>query len=282
MNMSWHSIFLYYSSLQLHKEWLERRRAQLKPQLPKEDTSTDKSSYFRRIIKFKSEGEPEHNPAISFMPNQSLEDSSADDNKNYKYDLITSPEEQEGHRHQPPPIIVTNQIPSSLARDNELKPKEKLLTNSEKNQSTTTATYQVMTTDAGPETTTTPFTAESSTTPQSFKKIRKPSSLWNDVNRHPLTLTKEDAAPSPPPKTTTSAPPTHPFTTTSSLPVTDVSTAAMPTLAKKSSRRAVWSTWSEWSHCSRSCGGGVRSQERMCRWAPETTKLIAVAWFMGL
>lgn len=255
-------IFSFYNQ-QLHKEWLERRRAlKLKPQQQQQPSMEgnlgDKSSYFRRIIKFKSDVEPQQTNDISFMPDQSAEGHSSDENhKNYKYDLITSAEEEEeqvnGTSATPtssstlqPTTIVTKHFQQSVS-DREIQLEQSTSTESVSTTTLLPPPTTTTTTESDELMTTTTFLTTELPTRPPIKKIRRPSSLWNDRNRRPLTLINRD-------RTTT--------TRTVQPPPLKISTAKA---TKKSQRRAVWSTWSEWSDCSRSCGGGVRSQERTCR-----------------
>lgn len=48
--------------MQLHKAWLEKRAA------AKATTNSEKTAYFRRVIKFKNKNEPLDNNNISFVP----------------------------------------------------------------------------------------------------------------------------------------------------------------------------------------------------------------------
>ncbi|GAB0094710.1 thrombospondin type-1 domain-containing protein 4 [Sergentomyia squamirostris] len=77
--------------LQMHKDWLERRAAQ-KARLQE----LEKSAYFRRVIKFKTDREPIHTNDISFMPKQDFDPPSLyDESERNKYDVyeadVTTP-----------------------------------------------------------------------------------------------------------------------------------------------------------------------------------------------
>lgn len=255
----------------MHKEWLERRRAHLKS---KTTPSEDKSSYFRRIIKFKSEAEPEQSNDISFMPDQSsLESHTTDDTKNYKYDLITSSEEEElkarnvttsTEKPNPSQPVATKQI-----RGNKVSLEEATSTTEASStspsttppQPTTTEDYATSTVDQFLDTPPLPPT----TTEMSVKRSKKPPSLWNDRNRAPLS---NDLKTSTTTSTTTTSTTTATTSTTEATPPNSPppeSKATPPKQQMGHKRSAVWSAWSAWSGCSRSCGGGVRSQERTCR-----------------
>ncbi|XP_059620455.1 thrombospondin type-1 domain-containing protein 4 isoform X2 [Phlebotomus argentipes] len=70
--------------LQMHKAWLERRAAQ-KAQMQDQE----KSSYFRKVIKFKTDQEPIHSNDISFMPKQDFDPPSLyDESERNKYDVF--------------------------------------------------------------------------------------------------------------------------------------------------------------------------------------------------
>lgn len=263
-------------TFQIHKEWLDKRRAQLKSVRPTgalsppvQSQNSSNNSYFRRIIKFKTKIEPESSNDISFMPDQRFPAGPNNDVSSYKYDLITSSEESAGadfNISTTPPNVVVETRSMTNRRTTEEPDTFDSMTDQVVTQSatasplaTTTTTivdisedWTTTSTEAVAETTT-PITVKTPPIGEDRKTHRRPPSLWNERNRRPLNVGNE-------------LPKAEIIANATTLP-RQVTTNAKESSSKKNpSKRAIWGSWGPWSECSRSCGGGVRRQERTCRY----------------
>lgn len=280
---------------------------------PDNRNTTDKSSYFRRIIKFKTDHEPDHHPNdISFMPDREgvRGGGEGEDNydRNYKYDLITSSEEEQlTSTSIPEPTIISKHVQedkshnsheitrssNDIGRNDEQLAENSINYSTSPSTTTEEATTISTTTSQSTSPLTTELTAETTTTtemdegngewttegdnwvttttpPSTVARVpiattttprpttmgrRKPPSLWNERNRRPLAVnrvTKTDSV-----TTTSTTPPT------TSTTATAASKSVLVT-GPKTNKKSPWGPWSPWSDCTRSCGGGVRSQARTC------------------
>lgn len=203
--------------------------------------TSNTDQYFRRIIKFKSHLEPDQSNDISFMPASHRD--GGRDNRNYKYDLITSSHEMDVGYTEVPQKLVPEVSINTVQSTSVEEPPPPVSTSTEQPETTTSqsATTSEPTTTTPPEWSTPavtmadlgPITTISPPTRPTVQR-KKPASLWSEHNRRPLKVVQKKVS-----------------------------------LANNSSNvsgsRAMWSTWGKWTGCSRTCGGGVRSQERTCR-----------------
>lgn len=238
--LSFNKNFLFYLHFQLHKAWLARRSGTLKTlSPPTNDTALSRITYLRKLIKFnKNTNEPISENDVSYVPhnlseekdkklriNQSISnDSSSNNNRNDIYNVVSS------STHE------------TLLEKDAIKEDEiiKIVNNIDEVRSSTSKTDASHTTQLDNNipnydatTSTEASILETSTIETGLKEVE------NSIERIPEMDNVSSKS-------------------------SEKQEQQEVIKAEDISVKSVFTSWSNWSLCSRSCGGGVKSQSRKC------------------
>lgn len=218
---------------QLHKAWLARRSKSRLYQLPSSsnDTALNRITYLRKLIKFnKNTNEPMSENDVSYVPH--------DLNKELEVDRRTN-------------LIVTSSTEDTNQGMRVISSEEDLSNAIESN------TFEV----------TSPWTLSTSSNPE--EKFLNSSGLIDSFTEREIkNYKKEESIGLSSTTSSTELSPvatiTPEITTLSKFEKSQDTTSESPIKADDITIKSVFTSWSTWSSCSRSCGGGVKTQSRKC------------------
>ncbi|XP_052863931.1 thrombospondin type-1 domain-containing protein 4 [Anopheles cruzii] len=290
--------------IRIHREWLDRRAARRSngsasspasvpslppPPPPLTTTSTPRTTYMRKLIKFKNENEPLSENDVSFVPHfeagsntagiggsgDSEDDDASprnqgprpgadgnelliDDAERYRYEVVSEREagpdagadpkkplvyvmDREKESPENPPTEQVSEQISALVTANPNAPQKR----------NGTATGIETNPVAADSSSTAAGSVNGSTTGRGLKTAEKdvPGGRSNTTR-----LTTNEAQPEVNPAAAASS-------AELGLPTTDNTPAVR---SSNVSVRHMFGPWSSWTPCSRSCGGGVKTQHRPC------------------